>query len=312
MNVESWVSAHVLTSSFHSDLMITKRIGVAPIVNISLIPSSSHQESEKAVTFFLECSIWANPWIFEIAWQFEDRPIVDNLLAGIIISNQTLIIQNVKKDHRGRYRCHAANIVGHGYSKRLHLLVQFTPVCKSREPKTYGISVSETVNATCEVEADPQEVSYRWSLDSPLGTLVLSNWSSAPHRGSLNYSPLTGNGYGTLLCWGRNSVGTQKEPCLVNIVLAGEESIKCLKNCFPFMVLSTSQYWVLKLNAKSMKNWMKTTINCPFPLPKSKTMYPLPINKMLEMADGCALKDCCIDFTAFNPGKAVGINETRC
>ncbi|PRD25200.1 UNVERIFIED_CONTAM: hypothetical protein NCL1_41588 [Trichonephila clavipes] len=99
-----------------------------------------------------------------------------------------------------------------------------TPVCKSREPKTYGISVSETVNATCEVEADPQEVSYRWSLDSPLGTMVLSNWSSAPHLGSLNYSPLTGNGYGTLLCWGRNSMGTQKEPCLVNIVMAGEKS----------------------------------------------------------------------------------------
>ncbi|GFY31084.1 uncharacterized protein TNCV_4359911 [Trichonephila clavipes] len=102
---------------------------------------------------------------------------------------------------------------------------KFAPVCQFREPKTYGISVSETVNATCEVEADPLEVSYRWSLDSLLGTLVLSNWSSAPHRGSLSYSPLTGSGYGTLLCWGRNSVGTQIEPCLIQIVLAATRGL---------------------------------------------------------------------------------------
>ncbi|GFQ96965.1 uncharacterized protein TNCT_488331 [Trichonephila clavata] len=96
---------------------------VAPIVNISL-SSSSQTGIREGSDVYLECSIWANPWIFEIAWQFEDRPITADMPTGIIISNQTLIIQNVKKDHRGRYRCHAANIVGHGYSRRLHLLVQ--------------------------------------------------------------------------------------------------------------------------------------------------------------------------------------------
>ncbi|GFQ96968.1 uncharacterized protein TNCT_488341 [Trichonephila clavata] len=82
----------------------------------------------------------------------------------------------------------------------------------------------------------PLEVSYRWSLDSPLGTLVLSNWSSAPQRGSLSYSPLTGSGYGTLLCWGRNSLGTQKEPCLIHIVLAGKANI-IFGTYFPLRVL---------------------------------------------------------------------------
>lgn len=28
--------------------------------------------------------------------------------------------------------------------------------------------------------------------------------------------------YGALLCWGQNSVGTQKEPCIFNIVPAGK------------------------------------------------------------------------------------------
>ncbi|GFY31088.1 uncharacterized protein TNCV_4359951 [Trichonephila clavipes] len=97
---------------------------VAPIVNISFSPSSNQSGIREGSDVYLECCIWSNPWIFEIAWQFEDRPIAANMPAGIIISNQTLMIQNVKKDHRGRYRCHAANIVGHGYSRRLHLLVQ--------------------------------------------------------------------------------------------------------------------------------------------------------------------------------------------
>ncbi|GFS92621.1 uncharacterized protein NPIL_144651, partial [Nephila pilipes] len=97
---------------------------VAPIVNISVSASSSQSGIREGSDVYLECSVLANPWIFEIAWQFEDRPLVANLSLGVIISNQSLIIQKVKKDHRGRYRCHAANIVGHGYSKRLHLLVQ--------------------------------------------------------------------------------------------------------------------------------------------------------------------------------------------
>ncbi|GFT98196.1 uncharacterized protein NPIL_438211 [Nephila pilipes] len=109
-----------------------------------------------------------------------------------------------------------------GYSLCIVIFI-VAPVCKSREPKTYGISVTETVNATCEVEADPLDVSYRWSLDSPLGTLALSNWSNAHHRGFLSYSPLSGSGYGTLLCWSRNSVGAQKEPCLVQVVPAGPQ-----------------------------------------------------------------------------------------
>ncbi|KAF8793834.1 Cell adhesion molecule 1 like protein [Argiope bruennichi] len=197
------------------------RVHFAPMVNISLGGTFSQSGIKEGSDVYLECSIWANPWIFEIAWQFEDRPLVANLSAGIVITNQTLLLQNVRRDHRGRYRCHASNVVGHSYSNHLRLLVQFAPICKSSEPRIYGISATETVNVTCDVEADPQDISYRWSLNTTLQTIVLSNWSRGYPHGVFSYSPQSKAGYGILLCWGRNNIGSQREPCVIKIVPAG-------------------------------------------------------------------------------------------
>ncbi|KAG8184073.1 hypothetical protein JTE90_006710 [Oedothorax gibbosus] len=193
------------------------RVQYAPIVNLSLGTSSSQLGIREGSDVYLECRIWANPWIFEIAWQFEDRPLVANLTSGIIILNQSLILQSVRKEHRGRYRCMGANRVGHGYSNYLQLHVQFSPVCKYRHPKFHGISISETLNVTCDAEADPEDVVYRWSFNSSRqGT----SWLDSEQR-VLAFSPKGEHGYGTLMCWGKNSLGSQREPCVIRIVPAG-------------------------------------------------------------------------------------------
>ena len=38
----------------------------------------------------------------------------------------------------------------------------------------------------------------------------------------LNYTPVSDQDYGTLMCWGENEVGAQSEPCMFQIILAGE------------------------------------------------------------------------------------------
>lgn len=40
----------------------------------------------------------------------------------------------------------------------------------------------------------------------------------------LNYTPKTERDYGTLACWGKNSIGKQSEPCLFQVVPAGKFS----------------------------------------------------------------------------------------
>lgn len=44
----------------------------------------------------------------------------------------------------------------------------------------------------------------------------------------LIYTPKTERDYGTLACWGKNSIGKQSEPCLFQVVPAG----KAVKNNF--------------------------------------------------------------------------------
>lgn len=46
----------------------------------------------------------------------------------------------------------------------------------------------------------------------------------------LIYTPKGERDYGTLACWGRNSIGKQSEPCLFQVVPAGKFLLKEEKN----------------------------------------------------------------------------------
>lgn len=60
----------------------------------------------------------------ELVWFFDDVPFYGNASAGIIISNQSLVLQKVRKEHRGSYKCLATNTEGQGRSLDLLLEVR--------------------------------------------------------------------------------------------------------------------------------------------------------------------------------------------
>lgn len=93
-------------------------------MNISFGSALSQPPIKEGNSVYLECTVWANPWISNLTWQFENRNLTTNKANGIIVKNQTLLLQNVNKDHRGRYRCLANNTIGEGRSKYLRLYVQ--------------------------------------------------------------------------------------------------------------------------------------------------------------------------------------------
>lgn len=80
---------------------------------------------------------------------------------------------------------------------------------------------TEIINVTCEVDAEPPDVIYRWSFVNEINAIVLQNWTSN-ETNSITYSPKAENGYGMFSCLGRNSVGLQVDPCLNKIVPAGK------------------------------------------------------------------------------------------
>lgn len=98
--------------------------------------------SEGADVYF-ECNIKANPWVYRVAWrhnvrnftktmmesriknstnrrgtfnpQDNDNELQNNPQEGIIISNQSLVLQNITRQRLGQYICTASNSEGDGF-----------------------------------------------------------------------------------------------------------------------------------------------------------------------------------------------------
>ncbi|GFR11065.1 uncharacterized protein TNCT_562692 [Trichonephila clavata] len=176
---------------------------------------------------FFECNVRANPWVNEVKWRFEGFPLYGNTSAGIIVSNHSLVLQKVRKEHRGCYQCVAVNSEGEGRSEEVMLKVKYAPVCRHPSVAVHGVARYEAVNVSCEVEADPPQVSFRWALNNTVENIDIPSQSSEGTISTVVYTPRTMLGYGALLCWAQNNIGHQKDPCIIRIIPAGPpESVK--------------------------------------------------------------------------------------
>lgn len=72
---------------------------------------------------YFECSIIANPWVNDVSWLFEGRPLYSDPSAGVIVSNQSLVLQKVRRENRGKYQCVSSNSEGQGTSNKVFLRV---------------------------------------------------------------------------------------------------------------------------------------------------------------------------------------------
>ncbi|XP_076366981.1 neural cell adhesion molecule 2-like [Tachypleus tridentatus] len=200
-----------------------------PHLTLRLGSKLRHSHIQQGYDVYLECNIVANPWVTEIGWKFEGQELQTNTSAGIIISNQSLVLQKVGRSNRGRYSCIATNSEGQGESKSLHLKVQFAPSCKSHQKIVHGAARHESVQVQCEVEADPSNVSFYWRFNSTKEVPGLLTFTSNESRSTATFIPRTEHDYGTLLCWASNKVGVQKKPCGFKVVPAGPPDT--VKNC---------------------------------------------------------------------------------
>lgn len=95
-----------------------------PFVNISLGSNINAENIKVGSDVYLECHIKANPWVYEVIWLFEGRSISTDISNGVIISNQSLILQNVGRESRGIYQCLGQNEQGEILSNPLFLRVK--------------------------------------------------------------------------------------------------------------------------------------------------------------------------------------------
>lgn len=112
-------------------LAVTPILFIADVPHVSLQLGSTFKKGEiqEGNDVYFECTIHANPWVTEVGWFFEGREIRTNTTAGIVISNQSLVLQKVQRTHRGLYSCMATNAEGTGRSNDVFLRIRCKYQC---------------------------------------------------------------------------------------------------------------------------------------------------------------------------------------
>ncbi|XP_058116019.1 nephrin [Anopheles ziemanni] len=204
-----------------------------PVVTLEYGTNYNYTSSiPEGVDVYFECNIKSNPWVYKVIWRHYGKELVNNPSEGVTVSNQSLVLQNVSRSRAGLYTCVGSNREGDGESNPVHLDIKFAPVCRPGLVTTYNVGRNELAKIVCELEANPTNVTFTWkyntsvseSLDIPASEVLSDRTKSVAH-----FKPVTEKDYGTLLCWGRNEIGAQTEPCLFNLIPAGKPDP--LSNC---------------------------------------------------------------------------------
>ncbi|XP_071541503.1 uncharacterized protein [Panulirus ornatus] len=171
---------------------------------------------------YFECVIQANPPVQTVQWFLQGEELHHNVSAGVILTNQSLVLQSVGRHSSGLYTCRATNQHGSATSQAIQLSVKFTPVCVDEQKWTYGSGRSQQVNVSCEVDAYPEAQTFRWAFNTSTEMVhIPKNRTYFDHnRSVMAYTPRTHHDFGTLLCWAVNEVGSQPQPCVFLIVPA--------------------------------------------------------------------------------------------
>lgn len=98
------------------------------------------------------------------------------------------------------------------------------PVCRPGQPKVYGVARNEPARIPCELEGNPTDIQFTWRFNNSGDAFDIPQSQIYTDRGRsvASYTPMTELDYGTLLCWGSNEIGVQKEPCVFYINPAGK------------------------------------------------------------------------------------------
>lgn len=95
------------------------------------------------------------------------------------------------------------------------------PFCVPDQTTEYSVALNEQTVISCEVEADPTEVTFKWFYNNSSETTEMKNFTSKGIRSLMTYMPQSRYSYGTLFCIGENKNGVQAKPCIFNVIPAG-------------------------------------------------------------------------------------------
>ncbi|XP_046659110.1 LOW QUALITY PROTEIN: nephrin-like [Homalodisca vitripennis] len=196
-----------------------------PVLQLELGSKMNPNDIEEGDDVYFECKIHSNPPAYKVIWKHNNQVVLHNQKLGVIVSNQALALQSVKKNQAGNYTCIASNVEGDGESNTVQLKVMYSPVCRPDQKRVYGVAKEERANVMCEVDAYPPPDDFKWSFNNSASTQEVAPeryHSSLQHSlSTLTYVPQNELDFGTVMCWAQNAAGRQKDPCVFHIIAAG-------------------------------------------------------------------------------------------
>ncbi|XP_020279947.1 nephrin-like isoform X2 [Pseudomyrmex gracilis] len=207
------------------------QIQYTPETQIRLGTSLNPNNIREGTDVYFDCLIQAEPMVYKVEWRHQGKTLHHNATQGIIISNQSLVLQKVDRKNAGNYTCVGYNTEGDGESLPFYLDVMFSPTCKPNQTKVHGVAKQEKANISCQVDANPPEVEFRWTFNNSAESndVAPSHIAKIGTSSIVSYTPMSELDYGTLLCWAKNHVGQQQVPCVYHIIPAGRPDM--VHNC---------------------------------------------------------------------------------
>lgn len=139
----------------------------------------------------------------------------------IVSAGSSLALAKIDAKQAGAYTCSAANYLATVTSQTLELPVLYSPRCRHSQKTIHHLS-GEISRVACHLDARPTNVHFKWDMGvvgsnktrSPLTEFTTSGLISI-----LQFSTEASQSV-TLRCWGSNSIGLQKKPCVFLLQLA--------------------------------------------------------------------------------------------
>ncbi|KAJ6637897.1 Peroxidasin like, partial [Pseudolycoriella hygida] len=85
-----------------------------PIVALKMGPTLNPENIKEGDGVYFECDIKSNPKPYKMTWFHNGTELHQNVASGIILSDQSLVLQSVTRASAGDYNCLAANTEGKG------------------------------------------------------------------------------------------------------------------------------------------------------------------------------------------------------
>ncbi|XP_041985678.1 hemicentin-2-like [Aricia agestis] len=195
-----------------------------PVVSLRLGASLDPGALVEGSDVYLDCAVRANPWHTSV--HFTHNGVVVKPGPGVLVANQSLVLQRVGRRAGGAYACAARSALGQGASEPLLLDVKYSPSCRAQQPKVIRAARGELVEIDCDVDANPREpMSFEWWFNSSTHEKrELTTTKTIQSPGRYSYTIQSSSDYGWVQCVGSNVVGRQATPCVFTILPAEKPS----------------------------------------------------------------------------------------